>query len=101
MEGALGMRPLAHLGSRRADELCSCSSRVRARPCSTRPCSTNKLSALNSSLALQVLRGQALRRTPAAFSAPNTRQVRGACCACLRLLGRYPSSAISERVRRR
>ena len=101
MEGALGMRPLAHIGNRRADELCSCSSRVRARTHSTRPCLTDKLSALNSSLAPQVLRGQALRRTPAAFSAPNTRQVRAACCACLRLLGRYPRSATSEHVRRR
>ncbi|KAK9822197.1 hypothetical protein WJX81_002621 [Elliptochloris bilobata] len=49
MEGALGMRPVAHASSRRADDLCSCSSRMA--------------------------RGQALRRTPAAFSAANARQV--------------------------
>ena len=65
-------------------------------PCSVCMRSANSCSALNTPLALQVARGQALRRTPAAFTARNTRQVGAACCACLRLLGSYPSSAISE-----
>ena len=75
MEGALGMRPLAHIGGRRTDELCSCSSRVSASPCSTRMRLITSLGALNSPVAAQMARGQALRRTPAAVSAPNARQV--------------------------
>lgn len=96
MEGALGMRSLAHVGSRRADELCSCSSRVRPQATQHLPTLDKQAQRAEQVTAPQVLRGQAIRRTPAAFSAPNTRQVRAACCACLRLLGRYPSSAASK-----